>query len=134
MASSILRRLTTAAAAQPLPLIALTWLAQLVLGVAMAKLLPIPERPLVIERSGCGEAQWQALIGRYQHLLAQHQLGQRHWRPVVVFNALAEERHGSPPDPSNLIRGGSVGDRDPRQELQLRQNYPSALWLRCKEN
>ena len=46
----------------PLRWLVLAWLAQLLLGVAMARLQPIPERPLVIERSACSTAQWQRLL------------------------------------------------------------------------
>lgn len=128
-----LRQLMHLPAARPLPLIALAWLAQLLLGVLMAQLLPIPVRPLVIERSSCSEAQWQQLVEHYRDLRGQHQLGQRRWQPVVIFSVLAEERHPSPPDPAALLRVVGVGDRDPRQAQQLRQRYPAALWLGCKD-
>lgn len=129
-----LRQLMRRPAARPLPLIALAWLAQLLLGVLMAQLQPIPIRPLVIERSSCSQAQWQQLVEQhYRDLRGQHQLGQRRWQPVVIFSVLAEERHPAPPDPAALLRIVGVGDRDPRQVQQLRQRYPTALWLSCRE-
>lgn len=120
-----LRRLTL----QTLPV---CWLVQASLGALIGFALPIPVRPLLIDRSACGAGQWQALLGRYGALYWQDQLGQQRFSPVIQVSVLGERLSPRLPAPHRLASASPLGVREGVRLAALRERYPSALVLSCQ--
>jgi hypothetical protein len=114
-----------------LQVLALGWLGQLVLGVVLAQLAPVPERPLLIDRHRCDPAGWQALVGRYRALYRQHALQQQRFRPVLESSVFGVQHHRQPPDPRSLAVVAAVGEGDGAAAAALRRRFPQALVLAC---
>ena len=118
------RRLTLA-------VLAMGWLGQLALGLGLAQLAPVPERPLLIDRHRCDPAGWQALVARYSGLHRQHALQQQRFRPVVESSVFGVQHHLQPPAPRSLALQAAVGEGDGAAVAVLLRRFPTALVLRC---
>lgn len=121
---SDLRRLT-------LQTLAACWLTQAALAAVVRLALPIPERPLLIDRGGCATSQWQELLQRYSALQLQHQLGQQRFHPVIQASVFGERIAERLPSRERLAASPPVGVRELRRLAALRARYPSALVLSC---
>lgn len=107
-------------------------LGQLLLAALLHQAFPLPVRPLLIDRGGCGLSQWQALLRRYGDLHQHDLLGQHRYSPVVQVSVFGERLTPSPPAPRFLGATPPVGVRDGRRMAALRARYPSALVLACE--
>jgi hypothetical protein len=119
-----LRRLT-------LQTLAACWLGQALLAALFSQWLPIPVRPLVIDRGGCGGAQWRQLLQRYSRLHLQDRLGRERFSPVVEASVFGERLSARPPDPRQLAAAPLVGVRAASRLTALRSRHPNALVLSC---
>ncbi len=111
--------------------LAACWLTQAALAVVVRVALPIPERPLLIDRGGCAPSQWQNLLQRYSALQLQDQLGQQRFRPVIQASVLGARFSEPMPSRERLAASPPVGVRETGQLAGLRGRYPSALVLSC---
>jgi hypothetical protein len=107
------------------------WLAQGLWAAMVSLWLPIPVRPLLIDRSACDGAQWHHLLRRYADLHLQDQLGQQRFSPVIEVSVLGERLTPRLPPPRRLARVALVGVRAGPRLAALRDRYPSALLLAC---
>lgn len=119
------RRLTAAA-------LAIGWLGQLALGLMLAQLAPVPERPLLIDRGRCDPAGRRQLVARYSGLHRHDALQMQRFRPVWQSGVFALQRYPSPPDPGRLAALAAVGQGDPTAAAALRRRFPTALLLACE--
>jgi hypothetical protein len=119
-----LRRLT-------LQTLAGCWLLQALLAVVCHHWLPIPVRPLVIDRGDCGDAAWRALLERYGELHLRHQLGWERFSPVIETSVFGVRLSGRPPDPQELAAIPPVGVRATARLGALRARHPDAVVLSC---
>ncbi len=124
LASRPERRLTLIA-------LGLGWLGQLVLGLLLARLVPVPARPLLIDRHRCDPAGWRTLVQHYRGLYLQDQLQRQHFRPVVESSVYGVRLHPLPPSPESLASLAVLGHGERDGTAALRQRYPSALLLTC---
>jgi hypothetical protein len=120
-----LRRLT-------LQTLAACWLAQVLLAGLFHQWLPIPVRPLLMDRGGCGAAQWRDLLRRYGDLHLQDRLGRERYSPVIETSVFGERFSLRPPDPQRLAAAPTVGVRERSRLAVLRDRYPKALVLSCQ--
>lgn len=111
--------------------LAACWLVQGLLAAMITHALPIPQRPLVIDRGACSAAQWRDLLRRYSSLHLQDRLGQQRFSPVIQANALGERLTPHPPAPRQLATVALVGVQAGSRLAVLRDRYPSALLLSC---
>lgn len=108
------------------------WLSQLLLAGVIAVVAPIPVRPLVIERRFCSEGQQNALLDRYRALLLRDRLGIERFRPVVLYSVFGKQQHDHLPAASSLGLDTTAGDGNRQEAMQLQDNLPTALVLRCQ--
>ncbi|MFN9547522.1 MAG: hypothetical protein ACK6AD_10730 [Cyanobacteriota bacterium] len=113
--------------------LAACWLAQALLAVLFTQALPIPARPLVLDRGACGAVEWQELVRRYRELLLQQRLGLRRFTPVIETSVFGERVTLDPPRPELLASAVPVGVRQGARLAALRDRYPSALVLSCRD-
>jgi hypothetical protein len=111
--------------------LAACWLTQAALAVVVRVALPIPERPLLIERGACATSQWQDLLQRYSALRLQDQLGRQRFRPVIQASVFGTRISDRMPSRERLEASPPVGAREPRRLRALRERYPSVLVLSC---
>jgi len=111
--------------------LAACWLTQAALAVVVRVALPIPERPLLIDRGACAPSQWQELLQRYSALQLQDQLGQQRFRPVIQASVLSARVSNPMPSREQVAASPPVGVRETRQLAALRDSYRSALVLSC---
>ena len=97
------------------------------------KAMPIPARPLVLDRGACGAVEWQELVRRYRELLLQQRLGLRRFTPVIETSVFGERVTLDPPRPELLASAVPVGVRQGARLAALRDRYPSALVLSCRD-
>lgn len=119
-----LRRLT-------LQTLAGCWLTQGLLAALIAWGLPIPVRPLVVDRGACTPRQWDKLLGRYSQLHLQDQLGVRRFRPVIQTSVFGERVSALAPAPDQLAADFPAGVRDGGRLAALLDRHPTALVLSC---
>ena len=111
--------------------LATCWLAQVLLAALISQWLPIPVRPLVVDRGACTETQWQELLHRYRGLALQERLGQRRFSPVIQVSVFGERLSARLPGLDPLAAAPPVGVREEAKLSALRKRYPSALVLSC---
>lgn len=107
------------------------WLAQALLAAAIGLFLPIPVRPLLIDRGPCGQEEWRALLARYSELHLQDRLGQQRFSPVIQVSVFGERETSRPPAPGRLAENSSVGVREGARLMALQARLPGALVLSC---
>jgi hypothetical protein len=111
--------------------LATCWLAQALLAALISQWLPIPVRPLVVDRGACTEARWQELLHRYSGLALQERLGQRRFSPVIQVSVFGEQFSARLPGLDAFSAVPPVGVREEARLSALRERYPSALVLSC---
>jgi hypothetical protein len=111
--------------------LAVCWLTQGLLAALIAQGLPIPVRPLVVDRGACTPGQWRELLRRYGHLHVQDRLGLRRFRPVIQTSVFGERLSPHPPAPEELAAARPVGVREEGRLAALADRYPAALVLSC---
>lgn len=111
--------------------LATCWLAQALVAATIGLFLPIPVRPLLIDRGPCGQGEWRALLARYSELHRQDQLGQQRFSPVVQVSVFGERETSRPPAPGRLASSSSVGVREKSRLTALQARLPGALVLSC---
>lgn len=107
------------------------WLAQALLAAFLHHWLPIPVRPLVVDRGGCTAARWADLLRHYSALHRQDRLGQQRFSPVIQVSVFGERRTARPPAPDQLGGEPVVGVREEGRLAEVRRRHPSALELSC---
>lgn len=107
------------------------WLAQALLAAVIGLLLPIPVRPLLIDRGTCGQNEWRALLARYSELHLQDRLGQQRFSPVIQVSVFGERETLRPPAPGRLAGNSSLGVREGARLRALQARLPGALVLSC---
>ncbi len=110
-----------------------SWLSQLLLAGVIALVAPIPVRPLVIEKRFCSESQQKAMVDRYGALVLRDRLGIEQFRPVVLYSVFGQQQSDRLPAISALGLSSTAGDGNRLKELQLQDNHPTALVLRCEQ-
>jgi len=118
------RRITASA-------VAAAWLGQLALGLVLAQLVPVPQRPLLLDRHACDAAGWRALVERYRGLHWQHLLQQQRFGPVLESSVFGLRLHPQPPSPDSLVALAVLGEGEAAGAAALRRRYPAALVLAC---
>lgn len=108
------------------------WCSQLLLAAVVALVAPIPQRPLLIERRYCSQQEWSAMLQRYQDLVRRDRLGIEHFRPVIQYGVLAEQRSEGLPPAATLALDSAVGGGDAPRGASLRDRYPTAMVLSCR--
>jgi hypothetical protein len=109
------------------------WLSQLLLAGVIALMAPIPVRPLVIERRFCSECQRNAMLDRYRALVLRDRLGIERFRPVILYSVFGHQQSDGLPAASALGLASTAGDGNRQEEMQLQDNHPTALVLRCQQ-
>ncbi|MFN7677329.1 MAG: hypothetical protein ACK5QW_01880 [Cyanobacteriota bacterium] len=107
------------------------WLLQALLAVVCHQWLPIPVRPLVIDRGGCGDAAWRELLERYGDLHRRHHLGWERFSPVIETSVFGVRLSTGPPDPQRLAAIPPVGVPALARLGALRARHPNAVVLSC---
>jgi hypothetical protein len=110
-----------------------SWLSQLLLAGLIALVAPIPVRPLVIERRFCSESQRNAMLARYRMLMLRDRLGIERFRPVILYSVFGKQQSDGLPAASALGLTSTAGDGNRQEEMQLQDNHPTALVLRCQQ-
>ena len=109
------------------------WLSQLLLAGVIALVAPIPVRPLVIEKRFCSESQRNAMLDRYRALVLRDRLGIERFRPVILYSVFGKQQSDGLPAASALGLASTAGDGNRLEEMQLQDNHPTALVLRCQQ-
>ena len=109
------------------------WLSQLLLAGVIALVAPIPVRPLVIERRLCSESQQSVMLDRYRALVLRDRLGIERFRPVILYSVFGKQQSDGLPAASALGLASTAGDGNRQEEMQLQDNHPTALVLRCQQ-
>lgn len=110
-----------------------SWLSQLLLAGLIALVAPIQVRPLVIEKRFCSESQRNAMLARYQTLVLRDRLGIERFRPVILYSVFGKQQSDGLPAASALGLTSTAGDGNRQEEMQLQDNHPTALVLRCQQ-
>ena len=110
-----------------------SWLSQLLLAGVIALVAPIPVRPLVIEKRFCSESQQNDMIDRYRALVLRDRLGIERFRPVILYSVFGQQQSDGLPATSALGLASTAGDGNRQEEMQLQDNHPTALVLRCQQ-
>lgn len=111
--------------------IGLSWLAFLVVGLAIAWLAPIPSLTLVIDRSYCPANQWQQIAQSYNQLYDQHKQRTLILDQVVLVSDLGQEVLDTPPTPSAIRQLSTYGQRDGDRLSKLQSTYGNSEVLSC---
>jgi hypothetical protein len=110
-----------------------SWLSQLLLAGLITLVAPIPVRPLVIEKRFCTESQQSAMLARYRMLVLRDRLGIERFRPVILYSVFGKQQSDGLPAASALGLTSTAGDGNRQEEMQLQDNHPTALVLRCQQ-
>jgi hypothetical protein len=110
-----------------------SWLSQWLLAGVIALVAPIPVRPLVIEKRFCSESQRNAMLDRYRMLMLRDRLGIERFRPVILYSVFGKQQSDGLPAASALGLASTAGDGNRLEEMQLQDNHPTALVLRCQQ-
>ena len=110
-----------------------SWLSQWLLAGVIALVAPIPVRPLVIEKRFCSESQRNAMLDRYRQLVLRDRLGMERFRPVILYSVFGKQQSDGLPAASALGLASTAGDGNRQEEMQLQDNHPTALVLRCQQ-
>lgn len=110
-----------------------SWLSQWLLAGVIALVAPIPVRPLVIEKRFCSENQRNAMLDRYRALVLRDRLGIERFRPVILYSVFGKQQSDGLPAASALGLASTAGDGNRLEEMQLQDNHPTALVLRCQQ-
>ena len=110
-----------------------SWLSQWLLAGVIALVAPIPVRPLVIEKRFCSESQRNAMLDRYRTLVLHDRLGIERFRPVILYSVFGKQQSDGLPAASALGLASTAGDGNRLEEMQLQDNHPTALVLRCQQ-
>jgi hypothetical protein len=110
-----------------------SWLSQWLLAGVIALVAPIPVRPLVIEKRFCSESQRNAMLDRYRTLVLRDRLGIERFRPVILYSVFGKQQSDGLPAASALGLASTAGDGNRQEEMQLQDNHPTALVLRCQQ-
>ncbi|MEM9220617.1 MAG: hypothetical protein AAGD25_40640 [Cyanobacteria bacterium P01_F01_bin.150] len=116
---------------QLLKSVGLSWLAFLVVGLAIAWLAPIPKLTVLLDRSYCPANQWQQVAQAYSQLYDQHQHRRLILEQVVMVSDLGQDAFASPPTPDAVRQISTYGQRDGDRLSQLQSTYSNSEVLGC---
>lgn len=110
----------------------LGWLAFAGLGLGLRQLLAGPAVTVIIDRSYCDPAQWQARVGdRYASLYAEQEQRQLTIDQVIYVSDLGQEVAEAVPSPEDVQTLSTYGRPNPSQMQQASQENPDATVLTC---
>ena len=111
--------------------IGLSWLAFLVVGVAIALFFPIPSLTVVIDRSYCPTNQWQQIAQTYDQLYEQHDQKKLVLEQVVMVSDLGQDVFETPPKPDVIRQLSTYGKRDGDRLSALQQKDTNVRLISC---
>jgi hypothetical protein len=112
----------------------LGWLAFIGLGLGLRQWNTGPTVTVIIDRSYCAPAQWQAQAQRYTDLYDQHDQGRLRIVQVIYVSDLGAVVAETLPTPEEINRLNTFGRFNAAQMEQARQAAPNPEVLSCQGN
>ncbi|MBL1177972.1 hypothetical protein [Pantanalinema sp. GBBB05] len=109
-----------------------SWLAFILVGWLISRLLTSPDLVILIDRAYCPAIQWQQLSQSYQQIYQQHQQHQVQIKAVIVFSDLSEEAFSTPPSPDMIRSLQPYGRVNTQRQSQLQAAYQNTTLLACQ--
>ena len=73
------------------------------------------------------------MLARYRMLMLRDRLGIERFRPVILYSVFGKQQSDGLPAASALGLTSTAGDGNRQEEMQLQDNHPTALVLRCQQ-
>jgi hypothetical protein len=73
------------------------------------------------------------MLDRYRALVLRDRLGIERFRPVILYSVFGKQQSDGLPAASALGLASTAGDGNRLEEMQLQDNHPTALVLRCQQ-
>jgi hypothetical protein len=111
-----------------------SWLAFMLIGWLISRVIASPDLVVLIDRSYCPAAQWQRISESYQALYQQYQEHQVRIKTIIIFSDLSEESFSTPPLPDAIRSLPTYGHSNIQRQTQLQTSYPNATLLSCQSD
>lgn len=109
------------------------WLAFIVTGLLLSRLLAAPTATVLIDQSYCKPIQWQAVAQEYTKLYEQQQQQKLQIDSVIVFSDLGQTAIAPLPTPAEIQALSTYGRPNPARQQELQEQYPNAILLSCPD-
>jgi hypothetical protein len=113
-----------------LKIVGVGWAAFAIATLAIRTVFAVPDVVLLVDRSYCEPAKWNAVADEYAMLYQQDQRGQINLKSVILFSDLGEETT-TPPGPEAFRELKTYGKSSGDRQAALEATYPNARVLRC---
>ncbi|MGP1383574.1 MAG: hypothetical protein ACTS2F_08435 [Thainema sp.] len=107
------------------------WLAFLIVGLLLSRLLAVPTATVLIDQSYCKPAQWQTVAQDYAQLYQRQQQQQLQIESVIVFSDLGQTAIAPIPTPADIQTLSTYGRPNPERQKELQAEYSNAILLKC---
>lgn len=107
------------------------WLAFIITGLLLSRLLAVPTATILIDQSYCKPAQWQAVAQEYAQLYQRQQQQQLQIESVILFSDLGQTEIAPLPTPADIQALSTYGRPNLERQKELQTEYPNAILLKC---
>ena len=114
-----------------LRIVGIGWAALAIAALTFRFVLAAPSVVLLVDRSYCDPADWQAVAAEYEALYQQDQQGQIAIESVIFFSDLGQDVTETPPTPETVATMIPYGRTNSERLQTLQTNYPEARLLSC---
>jgi hypothetical protein len=114
-----------------LRLVGIGWAAFAIAALALRFAFASPSIVLLVDRSYCDPADWEAVASEYETLYQQDQRDQIQIESVIFFSDLGQDVAETPPTPEDFAAFTTYGRPSLERQDALLADYPNAQLLSC---
>lgn len=114
-----------------LRIVGVGWAAFAIATLAIRTVFAAPDVTLLVDRSYCEPAQWQAVAEQYADLYQQHERGSITIQTTIFFSDLGEETAPELLTPDAFQDLATYGRPSPERQSALEAAHPQAKLLSC---